>query len=221
MKETLQQLHSEIAPFGARLVAVSKTRTVEEILLAVEAGQLLFGENYVQELVEKHSRLPNHLEWHFIGHLQTNKVKQIAPFVSCIHTVDSEKLLKEIDKEAAKWDRRVDCLLQVHIAQEETKYGLTYQEAERLLSWHSSSGLSHTCITGLMGMATNTEDAVLVDSEFRGLHEFFLRMKLSHPALHELSMGMTGDYRIALKNGSTLIRIGSAIFGQRHYTTTL
>lgn len=187
-------------------------------------GQKCFGENYVQELAEKKDLLPEEIEWHFIGHLQTNKVKYIAPFVTCIQTVDSLKLLTEINKQAGKYNRTIDCLLQVYIATEETKFGLDYQETENLLSDPVIGTLSCIRIIGLMGMASNTDDPVQVRREFRGLKEFLERMKKnkypSNVDLKELSMGMSADYQIALEEGSTLVRIGSAIFGERVYSKT-
>lgn len=216
----IQGLWNELTPYKARLIAVSKTQPSDRILAAYEAGQRDFGENYVQELTEKQPTLPSDIRWHFIGHLQTNKVKYIAGFVHCIHTVDSLKLLKEIDKQAARFGRDIPCLLQLHIAREETKYGLSKEEAQVLLDSFESEGLRHARIIGLMGMASNTDDTEKIRQEFNGLHDFFLRMRAAHPGLTELSMGMSSDYRLALESGSTMVRIGSAVFGARTYPTS-
>lgn len=214
----IQQLKAELSPFGARLVAVSKTRTAEEILPAYDAGQRIFGENYVQEIAEKRVGLPSDIEWHFIGHLQSNKVKFLAPFIHCIHTVDSMRLLKEIDKQAMKEDRIVSCLLQVHIAREETKFGMNSRETLELLNDPLLASLKHVRITGLMGMATNTTDEDLIRQEFRSLRNLFDAVKTGRPGFTELSMGMSSDYKIALQEGSTLVRIGSSIFGERDHS---
>ncbi|GAA0552541.1 YggS family pyridoxal phosphate-dependent enzyme [Chitinophaga japonensis] len=217
-----QQLQEQLQPYGARLVAVSKTKPVADIQALYDAGQRVFGENYVQELVQKQPALPADIEWHFIGHLQSNKVKYIAPFVSMIHAVDSLKLLQEIGKQAARHGRVIDCLLQVHIAEEETKFGLDAAGLETLLrEWRQLPPQHHVRIAGLMGMATNTEDAAQVQKEFRQLKNLHAQVKASYFAgqdhFRELSMGMSGDYRLALQEGSTLVRIGSMIFGERNY----
>lgn len=217
--EKLQELWDELRPFNANLIAVSKTQPAERIREAYAAGQRDFGENYVQELVEKQTLLPADIRWHFIGHLQSNKIKYIAGFIHCIHTVDSWKLLKEIDKQAGKHGRTIPCLLQVYIAQEETKFGLSFEEAETVLESAQKEGLKHIRIIGLMGMASNTTDESRIRREFDDLYAFFERMKADHPELTELSMGMSSDYRIALEAGSTMIRIGSSIFGARTYPT--
>lgn len=214
----LDSLREELAPFSAQLIAVSKTRSAAEILPVWQNGQRDFGENYVQELVEKHPLLPSDIRWHFIGHLQRNKVKYIAPFVHCIHTVDSLALLAEIDKQASKLNRVIPCLLQIHIAREETKFGLSFDEAADLLNSPIVRAMKHVSIVGLMGMASNTEDWSIVRNEFRNLREFKLRQQIDFPELTALSMGMSGDYRIALQEGSTMVRIGSAIFGERDYS---
>ena len=218
--KTIDDLHRELAPFGAQLIAVSKTRQSSEIQLAFDSGQLDFGENYVQELIEKQPQLPESVRWHFIGHLQTNKVKFIAGFVHMIHTVDSLKLLQEINKQAAKFQRTIPCLLQVHIAREETKYGLSFDEVETLLNSSEVGELKNVNIVGLMGMATNSDDEAVIKSEFTTLKIFFDAMKKDHPKLVELSMGMSNDYRLALNCGSTMVRIGSTIFGERNYPNT-
>jgi pyridoxal phosphate enzyme (YggS family) len=196
-----------------QLIAVSKTKPASDILAAYEGGQRLFGENKVQELCEKQAQLPSDIEWHMIGHLQSNKVKYIAPFVSLIHGVDSLKLLKEIQKQAAKHNRTIDCLLQVHIAQEAHKFG--FSEVELLEALSAAKELPNICVIGLMGMATFTNDEAQVSAEFSSLKQLFDQLKEEHQ-LHTLSMGMSGDYLLAVKEGSTMVRIGSAIFGHRH-----
>jgi hypothetical protein len=217
--EKLNELRLELAPYKATLVAVSKTKPVADIQDAYSHEQLVFGENYVQELVEKQKQLPNDIHWHFIGHLQSNKAKQIVPFVSLIHAVDSFDLLKEVNKQAEKLQRKVNCLLQVFIADESTKFGLSYDECKQLLADYRLSGLNHIRISGLMGMATNTDDENKIRGEFKQLNSFFLSAKKSfateNNAAPILSMGMTSDYKIALDEGSNMIRIGSALFGNR------
>lgn len=200
------------------LVAVSKTKPVEDILALYEAGHRDFGENYVQELLEKARQLPADIRWHFIGHLQTNKVKLILPLVQLIHGVDSLKLLKEISKEAGKAGRTVDCLLQVHIAQEETKFGLDEPELKELMDRAAAGEWKHVSIRGLMGMASFTEDRVRVRSEFAQLKKLFDRYRASAPdpdVFDTLSMGMSSDFRIAIEEGSNMVRIGSLLFGER------
>ena len=217
IQERIDRLRSELSPFGAQLITVSKTRSSDEIAAALSGGQLDFGENYVQELIEKHPLLPDAVRWHFIGHLQSNKVKYIAGFVHMIHTVDSLKLLQEINKQAAKHQRIIPCLLQLHIAREETKYGLSFEEAAEIINDPKVVGLKNVRIIGLMGMATNTENEIAVQHEFVSLKHFFDRMREQHPELTVLSMGMSGDYKLALSAGSTMVRIGSTIFGERTY----
>jgi pyridoxal phosphate enzyme (YggS family) len=206
-------------PEGCKLIVVSKTQPIETILEAYQAGHRIFGENKVQELTAKYEALPKNIEWHMIGHLQSNKIKYIAPFVHLIHSVDSLKLLQEIDKQASKVNRIIDCLLQVHIAEEETKFGFSENEIMELLRSDSIHALSHIHIIGLMGMATLSEDKELIKKEFNNLKSVFEKIKsLSLPpqvVMQELSMGMSSDYEIAAKEGSTLIRIGTAIFGER------
>ena len=208
-------------PDYVRLVAVSKFHPVEMIEEAYHAGQRIFGENHVQEMTQKHEVLPKDIEWHFIGHLQTNKVKYIAPFVSLIHSVDSFKLLKEINKQAEKSQRVISCLLQIHIAQEETKFGFSFDECRTMLQEEGWKTLTHVQLCGVMGMATFTDDVQEVRNEFRSLKKFFDEIKenyFSHnDAFREISMGMTDDYPIAIEEGSTLIRIGTKIFGERVY----
>lgn len=220
IKENLQQIKASL-PENVCLVAVSKLHPVEELTEAYNAGQRVFGENKVQELLPKQAVMPNDIEWHLIGHLQTNKVKNIVPFVSLIHGVDSFKLLKEIDKQAQKADRIVDCLLQIHIAQEESKFGFSEEEVRDMLSDSEYQGLSNIRIRGLMGMASFTENEAQVRKEFKGLKQLFDTIKRSYftdnANFNILSMGMSGDYKIAIEEGSTMVRIGSSIFGERNY----
>ncbi len=199
------------------LVAVSKTKPVADIMEAYEAGHRIFGENKVQEMVNKHEALPEDIEWHMIGHLQRNKVKYMAHFVSLIHGVDKLSTLIEIDKQAKKHDRIIDCLLQARIAKEETKFGMEFQEIERILFSDDLKELGNVRIKGLMGMATFTEDESQIASEFSTLQELFQDMRSKGSNLEVLSMGMSGDYRIALRYGSNMIRVGSALFGERNY----
>ncbi len=204
---------------GVKLVAVSKTQPPERILELYEKGHRLFGENRVQELVPKYEALPKDIEWHLIGHLQTNKVKYIVPFVALIHSVDRFKLLRAIDKQAAKVGRTIDCLLQFHIAQEETKFGFHEAEAIAMLESEEFGALQHVRICGVMGMATFTDDRAQVRREFRSLRQIFERLKADYfadqPHFRELSMGMSGDWDIAVEEGSTMVRIGSLLFGPR------
>lgn len=205
----------------ATLVAVSKTKPVEDIKALYELGQRDFGENYVQELTDKQPQLPTDIRWHFIGHLQSNKVKYIAPFVHLIHGVDSLKLLQEINKQAAKNNRVIDCLLQVHIAKEETKFGMDETELKEAGSLLTNSAMNNVRVVGLMGMASFSEDMNLVRSEFRylkSLYNKFNQSSANHYTLQTLSMGMSGDYKIAVEEGSNMVRIGSLIFGERNYT---
>lgn len=219
MLTPLTQLLEELHAQGAKLVAVSKTHNEEAIMGLYRQGQRAFGENWVQELVEKQPKLPADIEWHFIGHLQTNKVKYIASFVHMIHSVDSLKLLQEIDKQAAKHNRVIPCLLECRIAQEETKFGLTLADARAILSDPALAQLKHVQIAGVMGMASFTEDTTQVKKEFEQLKAMFESLKQSFFAQDdrfcEISMGMSGDYRIALEVGTTLVRIGSLLFGPR------
>lgn len=219
-RKKVDQIRKDLQEYKAKLVAVSKTKSVTSIQALYDYGQKAFGENYVQELVDKKSQLPEDVEWHFIGHLQSNKVKLISPFVSLIHGVDSIKLLQEIDKQSAKSGKVQSCLLQIFIASEETKFGLSMDEADELLNHPVLSSLNHVSISGFMGMATFTEDTTKIRSEFRSLKMFFDAQKkksfCQNVQLQELSMGMTSDYLIALEEGSTMVRIGSAIFGERN-----
>lgn len=212
----LNKIKSQL-PKEVTLVAVSKTKTNEAILEAYNAGQRIFGENKVQELVQKHEDLPKDIEWHLIGHLQTNKVKYIAPFVDLIHAVDSFKLLKEINKQAIKNDRVIDCLLQVKIAEEESKFGLNQSDAEELINSEEVQQLEGVKIIGLMGMSTNTQNESQVENEFNSLKVLFDQLITHNPTLTTLSMGMSGDYQLAIKQGSNMIRVGSTIFGERKY----
>ena len=216
--ETIKQ---ELALKNVTLVAVSKTKPASDIMEAYHAGQLDFGENYVQELADKYEALPKDIRWHFIGHLQTNKVKYIAPFVHLIHGVDSEKLLLEINKQGAKLNRVIPCLLQIHISAEETKFGLDESELETIIAKITADPVAykHVSVTGLMGMASFTEDNNLIISEFKKLKKLFEKSKaqlsiINYP-FHTLSMGMSADYRFAIEEGSTMVRIGSMLFGSR------
>ncbi|MCB0715168.1 MAG: YggS family pyridoxal phosphate-dependent enzyme [Chitinophagaceae bacterium] len=210
-KEAYQQIQSFLQEKNVQLVAVSKTKPVEEIAALYQLGQRDFGENYVQEMVGKSKMLPSDVRWHFIGHLQTNKVKLIASFVQLIHGVDSLKLLKEINKQAAKAGRVIDCLLQVHIATEETKFGLDKEEVEQIMSTLKTMPLSNVNIRGLMGMASLTADERQIKKEFDDLKSLFDSVE----GVDILSMGMSGDYQIAIGSGSNMVRIGSLLFGQR------
>jgi len=208
-------------PGEVKLVAVSKTKPNEDIMEAYEGGYRIFGENKPQELKQKHEDLPKDIEWHMIGHLQTNKVKYIAPFVSLIHAIDSFKLLKEVNKQAAKNERVIDCLLQFHIADEESKFGYSLQEVEELLNSDEYKELQSIRIVGVMGMATFTNDEQQVKSEFKNLKQNFDFLKQNYfaeeEAFCEISMGMSGDYKLAIEEGSTMVRVGSSIFGARNY----
>ena len=210
-KEVYNQVHEELRLSKITLVAVSKTKPIEDILELYNLGHRDFGENYVQELTEKNEKLPNDIRWHFIGHLQTNKVKSITPFIYLIHGVDSLKLLKEIDKQAEKNKRVIDCLLQVHIAQEETKFG--FDETE--LSGLELKQFRNVRIKGLMGMASLTDDINKIRIEFKSLKILFEKLKIKNPELSILSMGMSADYKIAIEEGSNMVRIGSLLFGER------
>jgi PLP dependent protein len=213
-----QQIVKDLRDQKVVLVAVSKTKPVEDIQALIDLGQNDFGENYVQELVEKQPKLSADVNWHFIGHLQTNKVKQIISFVHLIHSVDSLKLLTEINKQAQKVNRVVDCLLQVHIAKEETKFGMNEQEVYAVLD--QLPGLQNVNIKGLMGMATFSDDADIIRREYKYLKQFYDKLINEIPAcasFNILSMGMSSDYKIAIEEGSTLVRIGSLIFGERNY----
>jgi pyridoxal phosphate enzyme (YggS family) len=220
VSEKLNIIRSKI-PANVKLVAVSKTHDPQLIMEAYRAGQRVFGENKVQELTDKYEKLPKDIEWHFIGHLQTNKVKYIAPFVSLIHAADSFKLLRKINNEGKKNDRIINCLLQFHIAEEDSKFGLSYSEAEEILESKEYSEFENVNIKGVMGMATFTDNSEQVSAEFIRLKTIFDKLKIKYfvknDAFCEISMGMSDDYEIAIDQGSTMIRVGSSIFGQRVY----
>ncbi len=218
-KETYEKLKEEITNAGACLVAVSKTHPKERIMELYELGHRDFGENRVAELVEKHAALPKDIRWHFIGHLQRNKVKAIAPFVHLIHAVDSERLLREIEKQGKALNREISVLLQFHIAREESKYGLDTQQAKDLIAALQGNPITHAQVIGVMGMATFTDNKQQVTTEFKSLHDHFERIHneyFGHDSnFCEISMGMSGDYPLALEQGSTLVRVGSLLFGRR------
>lgn len=218
IKENLDKIRQTI-PSDVTLVAVSKTKPVSALQEVYDAGQRTFGENKVQEMIEKEASLPKDIQWHLIGHLQTNKVKYIAPFIALIHSVDSMKLLKEINKEALKNNRTIDCLLQFHIAQEETKFGLSIEEAMEILQSKEFVEMQNVSIAVIIGMASFTNDEDIVRQEFRTLEHYFQLLK-SHffkynEHFKEISMGMSGDYLMAIEEGSTMVRVGSSIFGTR------
>ncbi|MES2140513.1 MAG: YggS family pyridoxal phosphate-dependent enzyme [Bacteroidota bacterium] len=203
-------------PANVTLVVVTKTQPVEKLMEVYNAGHIVFGENKVQEMLDKYEQLPKDIQWHLIGHLQSNKVKFIAPFVSLIQSVDSLKLLQEINKQALKNNRIIKCLLQVYIANEETKFGMDFSEVEQLLCSEEYKQLKNISIIGLMGMATNTADQGQIEKEFKSLNIFYKKLKSSYSSFQILSMGMSSDYAMAIENGSTLVRIGSSIFGSRN-----
>ncbi len=216
----IKQILTEL-PQGVRLVAVSKYHPADAIAEAYHAGQRIFGESKVQEMSTKYELLPKDIQWHFIGHLQSNKIKYMAPFVTLIHGIDSFKLLEEVNKQAAKCNRVIKCLLQIHIAQEDTKFGFNAEECRAMLTAGDWKSLKNIEICGLMGMATYTEDVEEIRNEFHYLHELFLEVKQNwfdqSSNFCELSMGMSDDYQLAIEQGSTLVRIGSKIFGERNY----
>ncbi len=217
--DNIKSLKDETDIINVTLIAVSKTKSEEEVMEAYHAGQRLFGENMVQELVEKYEKLPKDIQWHLIGHLQSNKVKYIAPFISMIESVDSLKLLQEIDKHAQKNNRIIDCLLQVYIADEDTKYGLGFDEVIELLRSDEYKALKHVRIRGVMGIATNTDNIKQIREEFYELKTFFDGIKQSYfrkdNSFDTVSMGMSSDYKIAIEQGSNMVRLGSTIFGER------
>ncbi len=220
--QEITKIQSELEPYPCNLIVVTKTRSIDELLSVHACGTLDFGENRVQEMVEKQTQLPQDIRWHQIGHLQTNKVKYIAPFVHLIHSVDSWNLLVEINKQAAKNNRIIPCLLQMYIAQEDTKFGLDKQEAIEILQNPDLAQLENIQIVGLMGMATFTADTDQIQQEFKVLKEMFENFKSQHMGVgsgrviwNEISMGMSGDYLLAAQEGSTMVRVGSAIFGPR------
>jgi len=217
--EQLQHFWQDLKPYACKLIPVSKTKPIELLMEAYNAGNKIFGENKVQELAGKQERMPKDIEWHYIGHLQRNKVKYIAPYVHLVHAVDSLRLLKEINKQASKNDRVINCLLQIHIASEENKFGFNDNELDEMINTTNWQELNHIKVVGLMGMATLTDDEEQIRQEFKLLAAIKSKLKSSElPAniiMQELSMGMTNDYKIALEEGSTMIRIGTAIFGAR------
>lgn len=215
IEENLKKI-KESLPKDVTLVAISKTKTIEQMMEAYNAGQRIFGENQVQQMEVKYPDMPKDVQWHMVGHLQRNKVKDIAPFVSLIHGVDSMRLLRRIDLDAKRNDRVIDCLLQIKIAREESKFGLDEKEAIEILNSDEIKKLKHVNIVGLMGMASFTEDKGQVSEEFASLKKLFDALKDDHQ-LTTLSMGMSGDYPIALEHGSNMVRVGSAIFGEREY----
>ena len=218
--DNLRKLQSE-TPDHVSIIAVSKRKSVEDILEAYNAGHRVFGENRVQELIEKQPLLPGDIQWHMVGHLQSNKVKYLAGFVDLIHSVDSLKLLQTIDREALKNERVISCLLQVHISDEESKFGLTGDELPEMVGSPDFQSLNNIRIAGVMGMATFTQDMEKVGSEFRYLKKVFANLKEKYfsedPDFREISMGMSGDYKLAIEEGSTMIRLGTIIFGPRNY----
>jgi pyridoxal phosphate enzyme (YggS family) len=219
IKDQFEKIQKSI-PEEVTLVAVSKTKPDEDLMEAYRAGARIFGENKVQELVGKHERLPKDIEWHMIGHLQSNKVKYIAPFVSLIHAVDSLKLLKEINKEARKNERNIDCLIQLHIAQEDSKFGFNPENIEAVMSEIVANNWENIKVVGLMGMATFTDNETQIRQEFKTLRNSFEQLKSgiqkNNPDFKTISMGMSGDYQIAIEEGSTMVRVGSRIFGLRN-----
>ena len=210
--ENYNKINKELQSAQVTLIAVSKTKSAEDIMALYDLGQRDFGENYVQELVEKESSLPKDIRWHFIGHLQSNKVKYLAPFVHLIHGVDSEKLVKEIDKQGKKLGKKIGCLLQMHIAQEETKFGFSEEELSQL----NMSLYENVTVQGLMGMASFTKNETLVMQEFKNLHQVFEKMQAEDDVMQILSMGMSADYPTAIQQGSNMVRIGSLLFGERN-----
>ena len=220
IKENLEKIRAEL-PESVTLVAVSKTKPVSDLQEAYDAGQRIFGENHALEMRDKHEVLPQDIQWHFIGHLQTNKIKYIISFVTLIHSIDSANLLEAVNKEAAKHNRVVDCLLQFHIAMEETKFGLDLEEAKQLLDSDTFKQMQNIRVCGVMGMATFTDDMTEVRKEFKHLRQIFDTLKAKYFAeqsqFKEISMGMSDDYPIAVEEGATLVRVGSKIFGARNY----
>jgi len=216
--EAIRQLEDEL-PKHVKLIAVSKLKGVDKIREAFACGQRAFGENYVQELIEKQPKLPSEIEWHFIGHLQSNKVKYIAPFVSCIHSVDSIRLLQEINKQGMKHQRKISCLLQLHLGEEDSKHGFPLHEINTVVEKILSMSLEGINISGVMGMGSLSDDSNITASEFTALATVYRQLKVKYfyqsNSFNEISMGMSGDYRIAIDKGSTMVRIGSTIFGNR------
>jgi len=216
IKNNLAKIKASI-PNHVTLVAVSKTKPITNLLEAYNAGQIHFGENKVQEMVTKYEALPKDIKWHMIGHLQRNKVKYMATFVHLIHGVDSFKTLKEINKQALKHNRTINCLLQAKIAKEESKFGLSFEDIENILASEEMKNLNNINVVGLMGMSSFTHDLDQIEKEFSNLNTFFIKLKEKYPTFDTLSMGMSGDYSIAISLGSNMIRVGSSIFGVRNY----
>lgn len=216
IKQNLQQIKNSL-PNHVTLVAVSKTKPVSDLMEAYDAGQRIFGENKIQEMADKYQEMPKDIKWHMIGHVQTNKVKYMAEFVDLIHGVESFKLLKEINKQAKKHDRVIDCLLQIKIASEDSKFGMSIPDATALLASEDFSALKNINVIGVMGMATFTEDQNQIKQEFDLLKSTFDSLQKTHPNLKTISMGMSGDYQLAIDCGSTMVRVGSSIFGARNY----
>ena len=216
IKQNLNQIQATL-PKHVTLVAVSKTKPVTDLMEAYNAGQRIFGENKIQEMADKFQEMPKDIKWHMIGHVQTNKVKYMAEFVDLIHGVESFKLLKEINKQAKKHDRVIDCLLQIKIASEDSKFGMSIPDATALLASEDFSALKNINVIGIMGMATFTEDQNQIKQEFDLLKSTFDSLQKSHPNLKTISMGMSGDYQLAIDCGSTMVRVGSSIFGARNY----
>ena len=215
ISENLNNLYHSIGKY-VKLVAVSKTKSNEEIMEAYEAGQKIFGENKVQELVSKYNSLPKDIEWHMVGHLQKNKVKYIASFIKLIHSVDNFKLLKEINRQAKKNNVTIDCLLQIKIASEETKFGLSIDQVKPILESEEFKSLKNISIIGLMGMASFTNNEEILKNEFSYLNDFFNNLRITYPNITVLSMGMSYDYKLAIQYGSNMVRVGSLIFGERN-----
>jgi len=214
--DNLKQIKTSL-PEDVTLVAVSKTKPISDLMEAYNAGQRIFGENKIQEMADKYQKMPKDIEWHMIGHVQRNKVKYMGEFVSLIHGVDSIKLLKEINKQAKRHHRTIDCLLQIKIAKEDSKFGMSVEEASALLQSDAFLELDNINVVGLMGMATFTDDMKQVEDEFKYLKSSFRQLKLLNSKLLTISMGMSGDYQLAIKCGSTMVRVGSSIFGSRNY----
>lgn len=217
IKNNLLEIKKQL-PNNVTLVAVSKTKPVKDLMQAYDCGQRIFGENKIQEMAEKQLKMPKDIQWHMIGNIQRNKVKYMAAFVDLIHGVDSLKLLNEINRQAEKHNRIIDCLLQIKIAQEDTKYGMQYQDALALLDSENLKGLKNIAIVGLMGMASFTKDKIQIKNEFETLKNNFNSLKEKNSNLKIISMGMSGDYALAIDTGSTMIRVGSSIFGARNYS---
>ncbi len=215
ISENIKKYREEL-PENVQLVAISKTKPNEDLMEAYRAGQRIFGENKIQEMTDKWEALPKDIKWHMVGHVQSNKVKYMAPYVSLIHAVDSLKLLKEINKRARQNERTIDCLLQIKIAEEDSKFGISKAEAREILQSEKFRKMEHVKVVGLMGMATFTDDETQVKKEFNRLKSIMEDFQQDFPFLKELSMGMSGDYHLALKSGTTMVRIGSSIFGERN-----